>query len=231
MRSRFLLVVCLIVPASVAAAQDQNSDSPVAVVSFSWERVRIPGQKLDNNTAAPARAMIPENKYHQRTAREQQSKGAIDPNDYTVDGRSAALEKNVQEARSVKSDDVSGFRYVVHVRNDADRKVDILFLEYRFTEFANRNNVVRRHLLCSVKAKPGEKKVLITLSLLGPSEVINAEGAAGAAQLFEEKVLINRIEFSDGAILQRSDWKFADVKHAVDRVTATSWGKDVCRLL
>ncbi len=73
---------------------------------------------------------------------------------------------------------------------------------------------------------------MAAFSLLGPSDVIDAKSLAGShGKLFEEAVQINRIEFADGAILQRIGWKFEDVKKGVERATGTPWGKEICRPL
>ena len=227
MRSALPLLSALFILNILAAGQ--ASDSPIAILDHRWERVRIPGQKIADGTVPPVRAVIAENKYHQRTARNNRPTGAVDPNEYTTDGRSAALERSVQESRSVKVDDVNGFRYIVNIRNDTDRKLDVLFLEYRFAEPADRTRFTRHQLLCSVKLKKGEKMELSALSLLGPNDVVNADAVAGES--FDEKVFVNRMEFADGAILQRNDWNFGEIKKAVERVTAVPWSKDVCRLL
>lgn len=226
MRKIVVGAACFLAFHVATGAQD---NSPVAVIGFRWERVRILGNKISDGSVPPVRSVIPENKYLQRTARENRPSGSVDPNEYTTDGRAAALERSVQEARSVKADDVNGFRYVVNVRNDADRKLDVLFLEFRFTELSDRNRVLRRQLLCSVRLKNGEKMELSAFSLLGPSDVINAD-VGGEAKL-DEKVLVNRMEFADGAVLQRQNWNFAEIKEAVERATATPWGKDTCRVL
>jgi len=132
----------------------------------------------------------------------------------------------------VKTDDVNGFRYVANIRNNSDRKVDVLFWEYRFTEFANPKNVIRRQFLCSAKIKPGEKFELSALSILGPSDVISSESLKDpSSKLFDEKIYLNRIEFADGAILQRRDWKMAEVEASVKKAIAAPWGKEVCKML
>ncbi|MEP6788407.1 MAG: hypothetical protein ABJB40_08250, partial [Acidobacteriota bacterium] len=101
---------------------------------------------------------------------------------------------------------------------------------YRFTELANPSNVVRRQFLCSANIKPGDSKDLSVFSTLGPSDVISAESLAKATErLFDEKIIVNRIEFSDGAMIERRDWKYEDVRKAVERATSTHWGKEVCR--
>ena len=230
-RFSFLPAIALILAAQ-GFAQDQNQDSLVSVLDHKWERVRVSGQKLDGNTAAPIRALTSSDKYYQRAARENQPKGVPDPSEYTTDGRSSAIEKNVQDARAAKTDAINGFRYVAHVRNNSDRKVDVLFWEYRFTEFANPKNVIRRQFLCSAKMKPGEKLELSALSILGPSEVISTESLKDPDQkLFDEKIYLNRIEFTDGAILQRRDWKMSEVEASVKKATSMPWGAEVCKML
>ena len=232
MRQYFVVSLALGVLSLNAIAQDQDQDSLVSVVDHKWERVRIAGEKFPTGPVPPVRAVIPENKQRQRAARETMPQGAVDPNEYTTDGRSAALEKNVQEARVVKTDDLNGFRYSAHVRNLSDRKIEIVFWEFQFKEIANSTNFVRRQFLCSVKIKPGEKAEVFAFSTLGPSEVISSESLiANSGKLFNEKVQINRIEYSDGAILQRRDWKLKEIESGLKKATSTPWGREVCRSL
>jgi hypothetical protein len=159
-------------------------------------------------------------------------RGAEDPRDYTIEARSAAIEKNVQSARSGNQPDAAGFLYSLKIKNKSDRKIEVVFWEFRFTELANPSNVVRRQFLCASKMKPGEKLELSGVSTLGPSEVISADSLKDASEkLFDEKIFLNRIEFSDGAILQRRDWKMAEVEAGVKKATSAPWGKEVCKML
>jgi hypothetical protein len=156
----------------------------------------------------------------------------MDPAEASIEGRSLAMDKAVRESRTPQADDVSGFQYSIELRNDTGMPVGVIFWEYRFTEIAQPNNVVRRQFLCAANLKIGEKKDLSVFSLLGPSDVIDKESLSKAkTKLFNEAVLINRIELSDGRILQRHDWKYQDVKDDVKRVTSTPWGKETCRAL
>lgn len=231
MRRYSLPVVILTISAAVLG-QDQNQDSLVSVLDHRWEAVRIQGKKLESSTVAPQRMLTSDDKYFQRSSRENRPKGVPDPSEYTTDGRSSAIEKNVQEARSAKTDDVNGFRYIANVRNNSERKVDVLFWEYRFKEYANPRNVIRRQFLCSAKMKPGEKLELSALSILGPSDVVSTESLKNPdSKLFDEKIFLNRIEFTDGAVLQRRDWKMAEVEASVKTAVATQWGKEVCKML
>ena len=136
----------------------------------------------------------------------------------------------MQEARSVKTADLNGFRYSAHIRNMGDRKIEIVFWEYRFRELANAENFVRRQFLCTVKIKPGEKAEVFANSTLGPSELISAESLTDSSgRLFDEKVIINRIEYSDGSIWQRKDWNLAEVKSTYDRVLREQWVPGMCK--
>jgi hypothetical protein len=142
------------------------------------------------------------------------------------------MDRAVQQSRAPQPDDVVGYTYVAEMRNDTGQSVEIIFWEYRFTELANTANVVRRQFLCGVKLKNGERKELSVFSLLGPSDVLDLKSLAKSSDKpFDERVQINRIEFADGNVLQRNDWKYSDVKAAVERATSTPWGNEICRPL
>ena len=207
------------------------SQEPVPILKASWEHVTRRAQNVAVAPSGPAKPILAENKYFQRKARENRTDNPIDPYETSVEGRSAAIDKAVQESRTPKAADVAGYQYAADVRNDADRgTIEVIYWEYRFTEIARPTNVVRRQFLCGVKLKKGEKRELLAFSTLGPSDVIDAASLANSAgKIFQEQVQVNRIEFSDGSILQRQDWSFKDVKDAVKRVTSAPWGNEVCR--
>jgi hypothetical protein len=207
-------------------------EDPLPVVGSGWQRAVRRAEVSDVGQTGPVRAVTADNKYFQRKAREQQSPSSVDPNEMTIDGRSAALEKAVQESRTPRPDDIIGYSYTANVRNDSGKTIEVVFWEYRFAELARPENVVRRQFLCAVKLKKGGTKDLSVFSQFGPSDVIDAQSLAKAAgKLFNEEVIVNRIEFADGSILQRGNWKFDDVKKDVERVTSTPWGNEVCRKL
>lgn len=207
------------------------AQDPLPVVSSGWQRSTVKGEKRVDDSPGPAREFIPENKNFQRNVREAKM-GAIDPNRDTLDGRREALDKVVRESRTPDGAATEGYTYRANVRNDGNRTVKVIFWEYRFKELANPANITRRQFLCSVNIKPRETRELVAFSRLGPSDVINAESLAVAPEkLFDEKVFVNRMEFSDGTLLQRGNWKLQDVQKSVDRATQSPWGKEVCRPL
>ncbi len=199
---------------------------PVTVLSIKWFKDR---QTIEQqSTTSPAAAMIPQNKNFERNRRANNSPGERDPNLDTIDGRSAALERAVQDSRSPKP--VDGFAYRVKVRNATAKPIEIVFWEYQFKESAAAAPLVRRQFLCGVAVKPGKDKELQAFSLLGPQDVVSVNilsqksGSAGA-----EQVVINRVEFADGSIWQRKDWNFSEVRLSYSRAIATPWGTEMCR--
>lgn len=232
MRYFLLLPLLLICIAPVQDAGGIQEDSLVAVLEFKYLKSRQTIKNQDSPTTTPAPDMSTVKKNDRRNPRSEAPAGAIDPNTQTIDGRSAALERTVQEARSPKSTSIDGYTYQAKIRNVHTQKVEIVFWEYQFKELSNPTNVVRRQFLCSVNIKPGKERELQAFSVLGPGDVISANSLHNkSGKLFEEKVVINRVEYADGSILQRKDWNIAEVKLSVERAIKTPWGAEMCRAL
>lgn len=226
---KLLLITSMLV---LLMATSVFAQDPVSILSTTWSHVTKRAAKSKVDPLVPARPITPETKNFQRRAREQRTDNPMDPYEASIEGRSAAMERAVQESRAPQPDDQSGYLYNIDLRNDSDYTIDVVFWEYHFTEIANPNNTVRRQFLCAAKLKKGERKELSVFSLLGPSDTLSVESlASSGGKLFNEKAQINRLELSDGNILQRHDWKYSDVKDAVKRATSTPWGTEVCRAL
>jgi hypothetical protein len=210
----------------VVAPAISSEGLPVTVLSSKWFKDR---QTIEQSSAnGPAAAMIPQNKNFERNRRANNSPGERDPNLDTIDGRSAALEKAVQESRAAKP--VDGFAYRVKVRNATAKPIEVIFWEYQFKESATAAPLLRRQFLCGVAVKSGKDKELQAFSLSGPQDVVSVNilaqksGSAGA-----EQAVINRVEFADGSIWQRKDWNFGEVRLGYARAIATPWGTEMCR--
>jgi hypothetical protein len=225
-----LLALLLQAGQSVAPPPD---GSPVAVLGFKWFRDRQAAPPLEPDNKTPARAVIPANKILQRNARSNDPVGVRDPNEDTIDGRSAAIDKSVEESRTPKTKPVDGFAYRVRVQNAGAKVVEIVFWEYESVDPANTASAVRRQFLCGVQIKPGKEKELQAFSSLGPTDVVNAGSATDKpASALQEQVLINRVEFTDGSIWQRPGWNFAEIRQSYTRALATPWAPtEMCRKL
>ncbi len=203
-------------------------DSPLAVASFKWTRARRTIETAAVEGNAPARAMIPQNRIFARNARVNDPAGSRDPNADTIDGRSAALEKSVAESRAPKAEPMDGYVYRIKVQNTIKKVVEIVFWEYQFRDPANPELVARRQFLCGVNIPEGKTKELEGFSLSGPSDVVNVQ-TLGSGATFKENVVINRIEYTDGAIWQRKAWNLAEVKGSYERVLREPWRPGMCK--
>jgi hypothetical protein len=207
----------------------------VTVLAFKWSKSRqtVANPETARTGAArtgPARAVTAADKNYERNSRVNDPPGTRDPNADTTDGRAAALEKIVQDARSPKSSHVDGYSYRVKVRNASAKVIEVIFWEYQFTESSDPTKVTRRQFLCGVNIKPRREQELQAFSLSGPSGVVSADSLGSkSGNLYQEKVVINRVEYADGLIWQRKDWKFAEVRASIARATATPWGGEMCR--
>jgi hypothetical protein len=220
----FLIVFC---GQNTESAKD---NSTVAVVSFKWSTIHQTYKKQDAPTTSPPPEMTAANKSAARAARVNNPM-IPDPNENTIDGRSAAMEKAVQEARNTPGrSSTDRFEYLTRIHNGADKPIDVIFWEYQFIDPANSNSQTRRQFLCGVKIKPNKEVELQAFSLLGPSQVIQASTNKGAGPL-QEKVVINRVEFTDGTIWQRRDWKFSEIRESYRRAIDNPWEGEMCRAL
>jgi hypothetical protein len=172
--------------------------------------------------------MIPQNRNFARNSRINDPQGVRDPNGDTLDGRSAAMEKSVAEARAPKTQPQDGYAYRIKVQNSTTKLVEIVFWEYQFHDPANPDLVARRQFLCGVNIPAGKGKDLEGFSLSGPSDVVNVK-TLDSGSGFKENVFINRVEYSDGSIWQRKAWNLAEVKSSYDRVLREPWLPGMCK--
>lgn len=210
--------------------QSQNEGSPLTVTDFKWSRARRTIQTSEVAGNAPAQAMIPQNRNFARNQRVNDPRGARDPNADTIDGRSAALEKSVAESRAPKPAPMDGYLYKIKVQNPGPKVVEAVFWEYRFHDPANPNLVARRQFLCAVNIGKGKGKELEGFSLSGPSDVVDVK-TLNSGTPFKEEVLINRIEYTDGSMMQRKAWNLAEVQASYERALREPWLPGMCKAL
>jgi hypothetical protein len=233
MRSFLPVSILILLISQSVCAQIKSENSSVEVISSKWLKSRQKSDNPDNQIITPAQsALTPANKNFERNRRVNDLPGTPDRNAETIEARSAALEKNVQESRNPKSSPVDGFLYQAKIHNAGAKTIEVLFWEYQFTERANPANVVSRQFLCGVNIKADKEKDLSVFSTFSPSDQISLNSLDNKPEnLFDEKILINRVEYADGTIWQRIGWSYANMKPAINRVLQTPWGTEMCRKL
>ncbi len=231
MKTLLVLTLLLMLVAGNQDPAKSTDGSQVAVQGFKWTKGRLTIEQANSANIAPAAAMIPANRNFERNRRINDPAGVRDPNLDTLDGRSAALEKSVQESRAPQSKSRDGFAYQVKIQNTSGKVIEILFWEYQFKALSDPDLISRRQFLCGVNIKPGKMKEVQAFSLSGPADVVSVEslGDNKSKNLFQENVVINRVEYADGSIWQRKDWSFGEVRLSYARALATPWGSEMCR--
>jgi hypothetical protein len=203
--------------------------SPISVLSFKWTRTH---QTIDPSTPdkpLPARAVTQADKNIDRNSRINDPAGKRDPNADTVDARAAALEQSTRDAEKPGAKTVDAFVYQAKIHNASKQVVEIVFWEYQFIDSTNPGNVTRRQFLCGVNLKPDKDKDLLASSPGGPTNTVNAGNANSP---FQEKVVINRVEFADGKSWMRKDWNANEIRAGYQRAMATPWAPtEMCRAL
>ena len=228
---KILLFVPLICSFLLLPQHASTDTSQIEVTTYKWSKARRTIEKSESpeGITPPASAMIPQNKNFARNVRINEPQGARDPNSDTLDGRSAQIEKNVQEARSPQTKQVDGFAYRVKIRNSAAQVVEVLFWEYQFIDPANESNTTRHQFLCGLSLGTGKEKELEGFSVSSPANVVDVESLGKKDSSFRERVVINRVEYGDGTIWQRKDWSLKEVKVSYERVLNEKWQPGMCK--
>lgn len=206
-----------------------SNNQLVTVVSYKWSTIHDTRKQQDAPSTSPAPEMTANNKSAARIARIN-NPNMIDTSDQTIDGRSAAIEKAVQQARTAKPNSPDKYSYAIRIHNGGAKQIDVVFWEYQFTTPEPNSSTTRRQFLCGVKIKRDKDADIEGLSLLGPTPVVDASGNKSNPQILE-KVIINRIEFTDGTIWQRRDWNFAEIRDSIRRALDNPWEGETCRAL
>jgi hypothetical protein len=233
MRIYFFIPILILVISQNLYGQIKSENSSVEVLSSKWSKSRQKIENPDNQAMGPAQKPVTAaNKNFERNVRVNDPVGALDPNKESMEGRSATLDKNMKESRSPKLKSVDGFMYEARFRNASAKIIEILFWEYQFKELANPANVSSRQFLCGVNIKPDKAKDLKIFSTHSPGNLISADSLDNkTGNIFEEKILINRVEYADGTIWQRKDWNYNEMKTAINQALETPWGFEICRNL
>jgi hypothetical protein len=193
-------------------------------VSFKWFKDRKIVESSDSPIHAQRglNAMDRNNRNLERNRRINDTAGR-NPTDESIEARSAALERIVEESREAKTPPVDGFTYEARIQNNSTKLVKIVFLEFQFTEKANSGNVSRRQFVCRTKMKPEKRDDLQVFSLIAPGGVVSVGSLKKKGNdEFQETVLINRVEYDDGSVWQRKGWSFEEVKLTVKPVSNAS---------
>jgi hypothetical protein len=192
------LFLSLLIQALGLSLNQSNADPPdVEVLNFSWSHNRPITTEAGRTTgsANPARR-----EYDYR--REMANRNSIENRSRDM----LELEENAaRETRKAQSLDM--YKYRIELKNRGSRVIKWVFVDYQTSEVIDHDNPSHRQFACAVKIGPDQSKVMEGYSNLPPNRVISA---ANPDKPLNEQLVINRIEYSNGEIWQRTDWQAPD---------------------
>jgi hypothetical protein len=198
---RIIVFLLLLIPVILfKAGQQQPADGPpdleVGEVSSSkfrtYESVDSNGrQRLNSNKAdTRSREAVYQEEIRNRNSIENRSRDMAD------------LERSVMgDVYSQKP--IELFRYRVSFRNTGIKVVKAVVWDYQASDTDQFTDSTHRMFRCTAKIKPSQSERIDGYSVLPPTRVITASGT----KPFSERVIINRIDYSDGTSWQRADWR------------------------
>lgn len=105
------------------------------------------------------------------------------------------------------------YLYELKVKNSDTKTIKSLLWEYQAGSQSASQNVFTRQFLCTEKIKANDSKTLKTISFLPPVSVVDASDLKDKDQRkYVMDIIINRVEYTDGTIWQRTGWDFSKIK-------------------
>lgn len=195
------------VPDILRARQSSSIQEPadVAVVKFSWRKERLPG--WENNPFGPSfetydamRARL-DNERRIQQARNAGNKTELGKRESAAKMvEDASLPKNTQKAERPRD----GYRYKVLVNNNGTKTIKLVDWDYIFFDPNTLAEVTRYQFTSEEKVRPGKDKELGVLILSPPTRTVSARSPESReAPPLVERVILVRVEYSDGSIWQR----------------------------
>lgn len=201
---RIVVFFLLLIPVVLFKAGQQQPaggtpDVEVGEVSSSkfhtYETIEQTRQRLNSNKAdTRSREYVYREEIRNRNSIENRSRDM------------AELERSVM-GESYYRRPVDLFRYRVSLKNTGVRIVKAIVWDYQASDTDEFADVVHRQFRCTTKMKPNQSQRFEGFSVLPPTRVITASGPKS----FSERVILNRIEYTDGTSWQRADWREPDV--------------------
>lgn len=202
---RIILFLLLLMPVILFKAGSQQpadgpSDVEVGEISSSkfrtYESVDPTGrQRLNSNKAdTRSRESVYREEIRNRNSIENRSRDMLD------------LEQSVM-GETLNQRTINMFRYRVNLKNTGSRIVKLIVWDYQASDTDQFADAIHRQFRCTAKIKPNQSERVEGYSVLPPTRVITASGTRS----FSERVIINRIEYTDGTSWQRTDWHQPDV--------------------
>jgi len=180
-----LLLLILITP-FLLQQQVERSDPDLLVVKFEWVKEKQTSRMIRGAQDPGRQTNIPTTEIQDQSSRR-------------VDLR--VMEKKA--SRSAEKP-VESYHFQIDLKNAGTSVVRGFVWEFQPTNMSD--DYRPKQYLCALEVKPNEKKKLDVWTPYLPMKVVSANDSKNT--LAEGKVVINKIEYSDGSVWKISGWNF-----------------------
>lgn len=193
-----LSISLLLLTTSVAAQEASKSSAPsdLTVLEKSW-RTEPVVSSANTNPLQP-------NEDHMRVTRQQKefirARDNELPNQTTEPSMPAAGTKPIPPAKDV----YTLYVYKIKVKNSGAKTIKTIDWEYQFLDPNSQEQVEQRTFTSGLRLAPGKTKVIEQRLSRKPTQVVSADQLGQKLRdQFTERVVINRIVYTDGSVWQR----------------------------
>ena len=195
----------ILIPAIFALAQTPTTpqDPPdIVVLKFSWDKERIGWQR--DPFSAPVESHDEMRIRARDEKRIEDAKRAGSSGEVNRAERDARADAAIASRIRQKAPPGYAYRYKVSVRNASAKTIKAVDWDYIFFEPGTQTEIGRHQFTSEEKIRPGKNAELDMMVLAPPTQTVSAEALSkGKGPHFDERVVLMRIEYSDGSAWQR----------------------------
>ena len=200
MKRTLCLIALTLALGSGVAAQSPATDSPVAIVKYSWAKERINWEgdpfvgAFENFEDVRRRAV------DSRRLERARGSGNI--------GEAAKVEREIRAEQVIKARPPKparySFVYKVEIKNNADKAIKEFDWDYVFFDAATGTEVGRRQFTGVEKIAPGKSKELVFQVSSPPSKTVSVYALdKNERRGLSEAVVLVRVAYADGSVWLR----------------------------
>lgn len=195
-------ILFLTITASAQSPTKPQDPTDVVVLKFSWEKERV-GWERD-----PFSPPIESNDEMRIRVRDEkrieEAKKSGNSGEVNRAERDARADAAINERLRQKKPPRYAFRYKVSIKNTGVKTIKAIDWDYIFLDPTTQAEVGRHQFTSEEKIRPGKNEELDLLILAPPTKTISADALGKEKRSpFDERVVMMRIEYSDGSVWQR----------------------------
>ena len=195
----YSLLATLLLAIVVTAQQDAGKPDPtdLIVVDHSWRKDFV-GQAIDSNPLQPNEDLIRQTRAEKEVIRQR---------DYRLPNQTTELPMPSPGPRPIPPGRLGGrdiYVYKITVKNSSAKRIKAVDWEFQFLHPETQEVLGSRRITSRVKLAAGKTQVIEAHLLQQPTRIVSADQLDKKYRdQFKEKVIIHRIDYTDGTVWQR----------------------------